>query len=525
MPVRVGINGFGRIGRNFFRAANAAGADFEFVAVNDLTDATTLAHLLKYDSVLGRFRASSRPRRTASSSTARRSRSSRTATPPSCRGPTSASTSCSSRRASSPTASAEAHLKAGAQQGHHLGARQGSRRHARARRQRRHLRPRQAPAHLERVVHDQLPGARRARAARRVRHRVGLHDDDARLHGRPAPARRAALRPAPRARGGALDHPDVDRRREGDRPRDPRAQGQARRHLDARPGAGRLGRRPRLHARPRGDRRGDQRRGQGQGRHGPAGGHPRLHRGPDRLAGHRRQPVLVDLRRQADDGARPHRPRSSPGTTTSGASRTGSSISSPRSCDPHAPARPRCAGGRRPARALPRRLQRAAARRRHRRRHAHPRGAADDRGAARARRARDPVLAPRPPEGRARPGGLARAGARAPRRAARRPGRVRAATASARSPSARSPSCATATSCCSRTCASTPARRRTTRPSRRRWRRSPTSTSTTRSAPRTARTPRPRASRTCCRPPPGCCCGARSRRSAACSTRPSGRSS
>jgi glyceraldehyde 3-phosphate dehydrogenase (phosphorylating) len=55
MPVRVGINGFGRIGRNFFRAANQAGADFEIVAVNDLTDAATLAHLLKYDSVLGRY--------------------------------------------------------------------------------------------------------------------------------------------------------------------------------------------------------------------------------------------------------------------------------------------------------------------------------------------------------------------------------------------------------------------------------------------------------------------------------------
>ncbi len=54
MPVRVGINGFGRIGRNVFRAAMAAGAqDIEWVAVNDLTDATTLAHLLKYDSILG----------------------------------------------------------------------------------------------------------------------------------------------------------------------------------------------------------------------------------------------------------------------------------------------------------------------------------------------------------------------------------------------------------------------------------------------------------------------------------------
>jgi glyceraldehyde 3-phosphate dehydrogenase len=55
MAVRVGINGFGRIGRNLFRAAYEADADLEFVAVNDLTDAASLAHLLRYDSILGRF--------------------------------------------------------------------------------------------------------------------------------------------------------------------------------------------------------------------------------------------------------------------------------------------------------------------------------------------------------------------------------------------------------------------------------------------------------------------------------------
>jgi glyceraldehyde 3-phosphate dehydrogenase len=55
MTVRVGINGFGRIGRNFFRALQASGADIEVVAVNDLTDNKSLAHLLKYDSILGRF--------------------------------------------------------------------------------------------------------------------------------------------------------------------------------------------------------------------------------------------------------------------------------------------------------------------------------------------------------------------------------------------------------------------------------------------------------------------------------------
>jgi glyceraldehyde 3-phosphate dehydrogenase len=55
MTVRVGINGFGRIGRNLFRAAKAAGADIDFVAANDLGDLATMAHLLKYDSVLGRL--------------------------------------------------------------------------------------------------------------------------------------------------------------------------------------------------------------------------------------------------------------------------------------------------------------------------------------------------------------------------------------------------------------------------------------------------------------------------------------
>jgi len=55
VTVRVGINGFGRIGRNFARAVLASGADIEIVGVNDLTDNETLAHLLKYDSILGRL--------------------------------------------------------------------------------------------------------------------------------------------------------------------------------------------------------------------------------------------------------------------------------------------------------------------------------------------------------------------------------------------------------------------------------------------------------------------------------------
>ncbi|HEX8100264.1 MAG TPA: type I glyceraldehyde-3-phosphate dehydrogenase [Actinomycetota bacterium] len=58
MTVKVGINGFGRIGRNLFRAAKERGADIDFVGVNDITDPETLGHLLKYDSVLGKFKGS-----------------------------------------------------------------------------------------------------------------------------------------------------------------------------------------------------------------------------------------------------------------------------------------------------------------------------------------------------------------------------------------------------------------------------------------------------------------------------------
>src|SRR4249920_2496876 len=55
MAIKIGVNGFGRIGRNFLRASKQLGVDLDFVAVNDITDARTLAHLLKYDSVMGTF--------------------------------------------------------------------------------------------------------------------------------------------------------------------------------------------------------------------------------------------------------------------------------------------------------------------------------------------------------------------------------------------------------------------------------------------------------------------------------------
>ena len=63
--IKVGINGFGRIGRNFFRAYLERGGDFELVAANDIGDTKTMAHLLKYDSVLGPLGARRRASATA----------------------------------------------------------------------------------------------------------------------------------------------------------------------------------------------------------------------------------------------------------------------------------------------------------------------------------------------------------------------------------------------------------------------------------------------------------------------------
>ena len=184
MATKVGINGFGRIGRNLYRAAHASGADLEIVAVNDLTDAT-LAHLLKYDSssAASRARSSSGGRR--SSSTARRSRCSPSATRPPAVG--------------------------------RLGRRRGDRVHRslhQARRRAKHLEAGakkviiSAPATdpditvalgvnpttttrttttSSRTRPARPTALRRWRRCTRGRHRARADDDDPRLHGRPAP--------------------------------------------------------------------------------------------------------------------------------------------------------------------------------------------------------------------------------------------------------------------------------------------------------------------------------------------------
>ena len=291
VTVRVGINGFGRIGRNFFRAVQASGADIEIVAANDLMDNKSIAHLLKYDSVLGvladdvsstddsitvggstiKIFAEKQPRRHRLGRRGRRHRHR------------------VDRLLHRRHQGARPHRR-WRQEGHHLGPGLQRGRHLRHGCQPRGLRPGHPARHLQRVVHDELPGPDGQGAVRRARHRQGPDDHHPRLHLRPEPARRPAPRPASRPRRRPVDHPDEHRRREGHRPGHARAQGQARRLRPARARADRLRHRPHLRGRPRDHGRGGQRDRQGR-RRGPAQGLPEVHRGPDRVGRHRHRPV------------------------------------------------------------------------------------------------------------------------------------------------------------------------------------------------------------------------------------------
>ena len=303
MSVRVGINGFGRIGRNVFRAAQESSADIEIVAVNDITDSKTLAHLLKYDSVFGPFPGDGRGarrrarRRRPRGQGARRARPGRAAvgrprrrrrdrvdraSSPSATTPPSTSTRARKKVIiSAPATEPDVTVALGVNfddvydaDNHHVISNAS--------------------------CTTNCLGAGRQGAARHDRHRARPDDDDPRLHGRPAPAGRAAQGPAPRPRGRGQPRARLDRRREGDRPRDPRAAGQAARLRGARPRPDRLGRRPhRRRRRARDERGGDQRGVPRAGRHGRLQRHPAVHRGPDRLLGHRQVAVLVDLRRRS----------------------------------------------------------------------------------------------------------------------------------------------------------------------------------------------------------------------------------
>ena len=201
MAVKVAINGFGRIGRLVFRALveqGLLGKEVEVVAVDDIVPADNLAYLLKYDSTQGRFKGTvgddqrqeirrrTRPRRrlTAGRQRRRDARRQRQGLRPSCRGKQlGVDVVIESTGLFTEAEKAKGHITAGREEGHHLRAGQGRGHHRRHGREPREVRPGQAPHHLERQLHDQLPGAGRARAAEgRLRHRRRPDDDRPQLH-------------------------------------------------------------------------------------------------------------------------------------------------------------------------------------------------------------------------------------------------------------------------------------------------------------------------------------------------------
>ena len=263
--VRVGVNGFGRIGRNVLRAALERNLDIEFVAVNDLTDAATLAYLLKYDSV--HHTIPNEVGHTASSITVDGKELRVFSSPDPAEIPwgdlgVEIVVESSGRFTSKDKASR--HLRKSVEHVIISVAVEGRRRHDLHRRQRKGSRSGSASDHLERLVHDQLPGTGGQGAAREVPHRDGDHDDDPFVHERSGDPRSAAQRRTARPRRGDVDDPDDDRRGKSGRPRAAGAEGEVRRNL--RPGAHTecLARRPdvphRTSHQPRGDQSGAARR-------------------------------------------------------------------------------------------------------------------------------------------------------------------------------------------------------------------------------------------------------------------------
>ncbi len=166
MPTKVAINGFGRIGRNVLRAG-LKNPDIEFVATNDLTDTKTLAHLLKYDSVLGPLNAD------VKAGDGQITVNGKSIKVFAVQGP-GRHRLVESRRADRHRIHRHLHRRregkgppaGNGEEGHHLGAGQERGRHARSGRQRRQVRCGQAPHRLQCILHDKLPGAVRQGPAR-----------------------------------------------------------------------------------------------------------------------------------------------------------------------------------------------------------------------------------------------------------------------------------------------------------------------------------------------------------------------
>ena len=300
---RVGINGFGRIGRNFLRAHVARGGDFDIVAVNDIGDTKTMAHLLKYDSVLGPF--SGHVEAADDSITVDGSRIAKLTFRDPAELPWAdlgvdiavESTGLFTKRAQ-----AEAHLTAGAKKvvisapatdpdvTLVLGVNDDDYDPAEHNILSNASCTTNCVAPMAKVLHDAFTIEQGFMTT------IHAYTNDQRVLDLPHEdlrrARAAAINLIPTSTGAA----------KRDRPRPARPRGQGGRDVHARAGAGRLRGRPRRSRRPRDDGGRGQRHLRGARRHRAARGHPPLHGRADRLLGHRRLVVLVHLRQRVDDG-------------------------------------------------------------------------------------------------------------------------------------------------------------------------------------------------------------------------------
>ena len=242
MAIRVAINGFGRIGRLVFRQA-FGDPDFELVAINDITDAPTLAHLLKYDSVHGRCG----PARCRDRRRHRGGRQAGQGDAPS-RIPSTlpwkelgVDLVLESTGRFTKGEQAKAHIDAGARWVVISAPGQGRRPHRGLRRQPHPARPGQAHHRLQRLLHHQLPGPGGQGACKEqfgivngLLTTIHSYTNDQKILDLPAQG------PAPGPGRRRVDDPDLDRRRQGHGRGLPGAQGQAGRHRRARTHPGRL---------------------------------------------------------------------------------------------------------------------------------------------------------------------------------------------------------------------------------------------------------------------------------------------
>ena len=244
MAIKVGINGFGRIGRMVFRAAVQDFPDIEIVGINDLLEPDYLAYMLKHDSVHGRFKGEIGVDGNTLIVNGKKIRLTQVKDPAELKwNEVGADVVVESTGLFLDKATCrEAHRRR-REEGHHVGAVEGRHADVRVRRERQDLhRP---GDHLQRVVHHQLPGAGGQGAERQVGHQARPDDDGARRDGDAENGGRPLQQGlARRTRHPREHHSVVHRRGQGGRRGDSRAQQEADRHGVPRADLGRLGGRP-----------------------------------------------------------------------------------------------------------------------------------------------------------------------------------------------------------------------------------------------------------------------------------------